>query len=407
MQQAPPPALSKLRIFSAGRLLAWLSGLGLATALLVLLGLLTWLATLEQIDNGLHHTLRKYFDWRAWYLLPEIGGKKVPLPLPGGYWVCALLAVNLTLGGLLRWRRDWQRVGVWIAHLGIIFLLVAGGVAHHFSRRGHMRIAEGATSDVAQDYFEHEVEVAEIIDGHTASTQVIDGQKLTDLTGPASRCFALAEIPFKLEFSGWLRNAVPKPVSDKSPPAGVTTREGYYLMPKPEEIEAESNMPGCIVRIVPGDGGKPEPFLLSSAALEPVTLRQAGRVFRIVLRKRLWHLPFAVRLDKFTAEFYPGTMKPSKFVSTITRIENGSEAKAVIQMNEPMRYANLTFYQASYEQSGRGATAKMASVLEVVSNPADQWPQYSLYVVALGLLVHFLTKLVCFIPGRSRHNSHV
>ena len=187
MEQAYPAAAPKPQISLAARLLAWLSGLGLATVLLVLIGLLTWLATLEQIDSGLYHTLRKYFDWRAWYLMPEIGGKTIPLPLPGGYWVCALLALNLTLGGLLRWRRDWQRVGVLIAHMGIIYLLVAGAVAHHFSQRGNMRIAEGATSNTAEDYFEHVVEVAEIKDGKPAVIQVIGGQYLTDLTGAATR----------------------------------------------------------------------------------------------------------------------------------------------------------------------------------------------------------------------------
>jgi len=391
----------------ARRLLAWLSGLGLATALLVVLGMLTWLATLEQIDSGLQHTLRKYFDWRAVYLIPEIGGKSVPLPLPGGYWVCALLVVNLTLGGLLRWRRDWQRVGVWISHLGIIFLLVAGGVAHHFSQRGHMRIAEGASSDTAEDYFEHVVEVAEIQKGQADIIQVIGGQYLTDLTGSATRCIELAAMPFKLELSGWMRNAEPTPVGAKAAPAGVTASDGYCLVPKPDKTEAEANTPGCVARIVHGDGADPETILLSSAAQEPYTLRHGGRVFTIVLRKRLWLMPFTVRLDKFTAEFHPGTMKPSKFVSAITRIENGREAKAVIQMNEPMRYANLTFYQASYDQLGRGASAKMATVLEVVSNPADKWPQYSLYVVAFGLLVHFITKFVGFIQARSRHHPHV
>ena len=36
-----------------------LSSLGLATTLLVLLMILTWLATLEQVDHGLHQTLLK------------------------------------------------------------------------------------------------------------------------------------------------------------------------------------------------------------------------------------------------------------------------------------------------------------------------------------------------------------
>ena len=71
----------------AGKVFDFLSGFGLATVLLIVLGLLTWFATLEQIDRGLYATLEKYFDWRTPFLLPEIGGRLVPLPLPGGYWV--------------------------------------------------------------------------------------------------------------------------------------------------------------------------------------------------------------------------------------------------------------------------------------------------------------------------------
>ena len=407
MEPPPPPEPPKPRPSPAGRLLNVLSGLGLATILLVLLGLLTWLATLEQIDSGLHHTLRKYFDWRAWYLLPELGGKTVPLPLPGGYWVCALLALNLTLGGLLRWRRDWQRVGVLVAHLGIIYLLVAGAVAHHFSQRGHMLIAEGAASNAAEDYFEHVVEVAEAKDGKPAAIQVIGGKYLTDLEGSASRRVRLPALPFDLELSGYIPNAEVKSAAEHAPPAGVPVIDGYYLAPKPAEINTEANTPACVARIIARDGSQAAPFLLSSTARQPFSVRHDGRVFTILLRKRLWLMPFTVRLDKFTAEFYPGTMKPSKFVSKITRSENGSDAKAIIQMNEPMRYANLTFYQASYQQLGQGPAARMASVFEVVRNPADQWPQYSLYVVALGLLVHFITKLAGFIMARSRPTPHV
>ncbi|MEO0017585.1 MAG: hypothetical protein RLZZ522_868, partial [Verrucomicrobiota bacterium] len=106
--------------------------------------------------------------------------------------------------------------------------------------------------------------------------------------------------------------------------------------------------------------------------------------------------------DKFTAEFHPGTMKPSKFVSEITRLEGQTEAKAIIQMNEPMRYANLTFFQANYQRSGPEADARMITVFEVVRNPADQWPKYSLYVATFGLLLHFILKLVTAIRSLSR-----
>jgi hypothetical protein len=408
MEPAPQPASPKKpRAAIARWLVARLSGYGLATILLVLLGLLTWLATLEQIDSGLHHTLRKYFDWRAWYVVPEIRGETLPLVLPGGYWVCALLALNLTLGGILRLRKDWRHAGVLLAHLGIIYLLVAGAVAHHFSQRGHLLIAEGATSNAAEDYFEHVVEVAEVKDAMPATIQVIGGKHLTGLEDFDTRTVRLPAMPFDLELARFFPNANLMSIADQVPSSDVRTFDGYYLVAKPLELNAEANTPGCIARILYRDGNRSEPFLLTSTAYQPFSVRFDDRIFTILLRKRLWLLPFAVRLDKFTAEFYPGTMKPSKFVSEITRLENGKPAKAVIQMNEPMRYANLTFFQASYQQLEQGPSARMASVFEVVRNPADKWPQYSLYVVSFGLLVHFLTKLVGFIKEQSRPSHHV
>ena len=401
----PPPA--KPRQSWPRRIFAFLSGMGFATLLLILIGLLTWLATLEQIDSGLHATLRKYFDWRAAFVVPEIRGELLPVIMPGGYWVCVLLLINLTLGGILRWRRGWQQLGVLIAHFGIVFLLVAGGVAHHFSERGHLLVPEGGTSNVAEDYFEHVVEIAEIKDGKPTDIQVIRGRYLTDLQGsiPFIRTVRLPALPFDLELASYLSNATPTAAAVKPPPDKIQPIDGYYLEYQPDAIKAETNTPGCIGRVVERDGKKGAPFLLSSAAYQPFSVRHGDRVFTIELRKRLWVMPFGVRLDKFTAEFYPGTMKPSKFVSEITRLENGTEAKAIIQMNEPMRYADLTFYQANYQQLGEGPDARMASVFEVVRNPADKWPEYSLYVVTFGLLVHFILKLVAAIRGLSSRSQ--
>ena len=379
--------------------------MGFATLLLILIGLLTWLATLEQIDSGLHATLRKYFDWRAAYVVPEIRGQWLPVILPGGYWVCVLLFVNLTLGGILRGRRGWQYCGVLIAHFGILYLLVAGAVAHHWSERGNLAIPEGGTSNVAEDYFEHVVEIAEIKDGKPASVQVIRGRYLTDLQGDASRTVRLPALPFDLELTRYHANATIKAAAQEQPPAGVQPLDGYYLHPEAGAINAELNTPGCIANVLSRDGQKAPPFLLHSTAFQLFTVRCADRVFTIDFHKRRWVMPFAVRLDKFTAEFHPGTMKPSKFVSEITRMEGQTEAKAIIQMNEPMRYADLTFFQANYQRSGPEADARMSSVFEVVRNPADQWPKYSLYVATFGLLLHFILKLVTAIRGLPRRSS--
>ncbi len=202
----------------ARRVFAFFSGYQLATVLLVLVGVLTWLATLEQVDSGLYATLNKYFDWRSWYIFPELkmGDVKIlgvhgygngmewllslqwmlgferivfqvfkwllplPVPLPGGYWVCVLLFINLLLGGILRARKGWKHAGILIAHSGILFLLAGGGVAHLFSQRGNLAVMEGKTSNVAEDYYDSVVEVAEVKGGKIESVRVIDGKSLGD-----------------------------------------------------------------------------------------------------------------------------------------------------------------------------------------------------------------------------------
>jgi cytochrome c biogenesis protein ResB len=90
-------------------------------------------------------------------------------------------------------------------------------------------------------------------------------------------------------------------------------------------------------------------------------------------------------------------MKPAGFISEVTRIEHQHEAKVTIKMNEPMRYKGLTFFQANYGPQGAKPGQKMYSVFEVVENPTDHWPEYSLYVVTIGMLITFLTHLGCYI----------
>ena len=48
----------------------------------------------------------------------------------------------------------------------------------------------------------------------------------------------------------------------------------------------------------------------------------------------------------------------------------------------------------------------MYSVFEIVRNPADHWPEYSLYIVAFGMLVTFLTKLGGHLSASSRKRKN-
>ncbi len=384
----------------------FLSGFKLATALLLLLLLLTWLATLEQIDAGLYPTLNKYFSWKSLYFIPEINGKKLPLILPGGYYVSAFLLVNMILGGIIRIRKGPKQIGNLISHFGIVFMLLGGGVAHHFEERGNMAVGVGEVSNVAEDYFEYVIEVAEVKDGKRSEYHVIRGNYLTGLDNEKFRTFDFKGVSFSLKVSGYLKNAQAVSILEQAPKKGELVTDGYYLFDRPSEVSAERNMAGAYAQVVFEDGQKSAPFILAGASFHPFTVRDGERLFTIDMRKRLWPMPFDVKLDKFLADFHPGTSRPAKFISDIRRVENGQEAKVRIQMNEPMRYEGFTFFQASYGPPDAKPGEEMFSVFEVVKNPADKWPEYSLYIVAIGMLVTFLTKLTdhLMIASKKRKN---
>jgi cytochrome c biogenesis protein len=63
-------------------------------------------------------------------------------------------------------------------------------------------------------------------------------------------------------------------------------------------------------------------------------------------------LGFEVRCDNFEVTFYEGG-RPKEFSSDLVVLENGQEVlKKTIEVNDPLTYKGLTFYQASYGPAG-------------------------------------------------------
>ncbi len=60
-------------------------------------------------------------------------------------------------------------------------------------------------------------------------------------------------------------------------------------------------------------------------------------------------LGFEIRCDDFDVSFYEGTDTPKSYKSLLTVYENGKEVlKKEIEVNTPLRYKGITFYQSSY-----------------------------------------------------------
>jgi len=64
-------------------------------------------------------------------------------------------------------------------------------------------------------------------------------------------------------------------------------------------------------------------------------------------------LGFEVLCDRFAVEFYPGSQRPKEFTSELRVLENGREVlRKTIEVNDPLSYRGITFYQSSYGPMG-------------------------------------------------------
>jgi len=396
------------------RIFRFFSGYGLAVTCLLLLLVLTWLSTLEQPFKGLYEVQKRYYDAEAWFVVPDlpwlhipdkpwlpfIGGKQIIIPLPGAYLVSAVLFVNLFLGGILRIRKGWKNIGVIIAHFSMVSLLVAGFVSHKYSKEGIMFVMKGDTSDYAQSYTEYTIEVCEIIDGKKTQPYVVKPEYLKTLEAGDVRNVEFSELPFDLKVSQWMRNStvVKAPLDDLSPLA----IDGMALQEKEVVATEEENAAGCYVDIIPKSGeSKKTRLLLYGPVGDAITATVDGKIYGFTLVREVWPMPFRVRLEESVGEYYPGTRKPSSFMSVITRLAGGDEKQFTIKMNEPMRYGGYTLYQARWS----GETERPQSGFAIVKNPSDQWPKYSLYISMLGLFIHFGVKLWSFIIQSAKRQT--
>ena len=64
-------------------------------------------------------------------------------------------------------------------------------------------------------------------------------------------------------------------------------------------------------------------------------------------------LGFSVRCDNFDVSYYPNSRRPKDYNSDLVVLENGQEIlKKRIEVNDPLTYKGITFYQSSYGSAG-------------------------------------------------------
>src|SRR5215469_15477327 len=120
------------------RVTKFFTSLRLTVVLLAFAIILVWVGTVAQADEGLYQAQTRYF--KQWIVLgASMFGHHIPLVLPGGYLIGSLLLVNLIAAHISRFQFTWKKLGIHVAHGGIILLLVGQLATDMFSRETRIR----------------------------------------------------------------------------------------------------------------------------------------------------------------------------------------------------------------------------------------------------------------------------
>ena len=235
------------------RMLAFASSYRLAAAVLFLLALLTLLGTLNQTEESLYDTQKKYFEsiWvRDW-----VG--HFPVFLPGGALLMGILFVNLALGTVMRIRRSWGNAGLYTSHIGILILIVSAFVTNRFAWEGNMTLYPGMESDEALSYNFWQLEIIPMdASGKAKEALVIPNRDLRHVPG-TGRTFVSKELPFKVVVEQYYGNSLPVPASAPVAKQGGRPIDGYVLVERPPAKDGEGNFAGLYARFVPLSGPEP------------------------------------------------------------------------------------------------------------------------------------------------------
>jgi len=407
------------------KIVDFFTSLKLTVVLLAFAIVLVFVGTLAQADEGLYGAQAHYF--KQWVVIgAHLFGHKVPLILPGGYLLGVLLLVNLIAAHIYRFELSRKKIGIQLAHAGVIVLLVGQLSTDMLAREMQMHFTEGETrsySESATDY-----ELIFIADGLVTAIP----EKLLK----AGDALKIENLPFTIRVKEHWRNSnlnFRAPMLQNGPPLTTNGVAQNFDFKPAEDVKTtdEKNVPTVVLEFLTPAGSlgswvvsdwSGDPALVESVRngymqmggdlaqqiagqlTAPQTIVVDGKTFTFTMRPARVRHSFTLTLLKATHTTYPGTDIPKDFRSRV-RIDNpqtGEKREVEISMNHPLRYGGYTYYQYQMDagQSAQMAGRAPTSVLSVVRNPSWLTPYVGCAMVGAGLLIQFLYHLAGFVTKR-------
>ncbi|RXK55522.1 ResB protein required for cytochrome C biosynthesis [Oleiharenicola lentus] len=368
--------------------------LQLTVVLLILSLLLVFVATLDQVNLGIWAVQEKYF--RSFFVLWRPPGTDIPIPVfPGGYFIGGLLLINLVAAHIYRFAFTWRKLGIQLAHGGLILLLVGELITGIMQQDSSMRLEEGQTKSYAESFREHELAIIDRSNPEYDEVVAIPEAVLAD-----QKSLQHPKLPFQVTVKAYFANATLQMGDPAARPGlpvatqGIGTRVQVIPLPltyKPDE----NNLPAAFVEIT-GPSGSLGTWAVSPAVGMPQTFNFEGRTWEVVMRLKRHYMPFSITLHQVTHEKYPGTEIPKNFASRVQLKDPtaGEDREVVIFMNNPLRHGGQTFYQYQMNAAGK------MSAFQVVNNPGWLFPYIACILMGIGLTWQFCLSLLNFIRKR-------
>lgn len=354
----------------------FLSSLQITVACLSLFFILTFWGTVYQADHGLYESQVRFFNSFYFFVFEVI-------PLPGLLLVLWVLFVNLIAATFTRFNFIKKNLGILVIHVGILSFFLAAFAVFYLTTEANVSFVEGEGKNVAESYQDWEVSVWQNEEG---SFRDVTAYEVTGAKPGTQFSFE----GFDLITQFYFKNSAPYSEHAEAFDFEFTNvSEIKYLSPSPKEKEPEKNFPGAVFEV--RSSGETKKILLFGGEQVPTSLEVNGEKYFFQLRRKRLPLPFTIKLIDFRKEVHPGTEMARSFESTVEIDTVAGKREVIISMNEPLRYKNITMYQASYGEDGLG---REVSVLATVKNSGRVLPYVSSFLTFFGLAIHFIMMFV-------------
>ncbi|MBM4004057.1 MAG: hypothetical protein FJ295_12350 [Planctomycetes bacterium] len=318
------------------------------------------------------------------------------------------LAAVVLLGGCLLLFK--KRAGIVLLHAGIGLLMFGQYYVARYDTEEQLSVSEGESSNYAQDIRCVELAVAE----RQGDTDRVVAIPLNRAGHPTrylqDRVIRDEQLPFDIKIVDYFEHSSLH-TADGSLKNPASTGNGTRVVAVAEAPSAGASSDSKVddasvyVQLVHRKSGENlGTYLLSQAFFrgesgiidlqERVTVDE--RNYEMTLRFERNYKPYTIRLVDVKKEDYVGTSTPRNYASVIDLRDESRDvdrSKITISMNNPLRYANETFYQSGYNVfRGREYTT-----LQIVRNSGWMIPYVACMIVATGMLAHFGQVLTRFL----------